>query len=218
MSAKIILAKQDDWSYYKVIMKQRDENKQHIIRKGLKALYQKGYNATGVQEIANAAEIPKGSFYNYFKNKEDFAVEAMRLFTERELELMSQILLDDSLPPVERIKQLYQNKIEYLSTKGHFSLGCFLCNITLEMADVSETIAVEAARCFKKEYAPLLACLEQAQEEGSLAASTDLNRLVGLIRNCWLGALVIMKANKSIQPLCEFQTLLDETLKNAAIS
>jgi len=199
-------------------MKQRDENKQHIIRKGLKALYQKGYNATGVQEIANAAEIPKGSFYNYFKNKEDFAVEAMRLFTERELEMMSQVLLDDSLPPLERVKQLYRNKIEHLSSKGGFSLGCFLCNITLEMADVSETIALEATRCFKKEYAPLLTCLEQAQKEGSLAESTDLDRLVSLIRNCWLGALVIMKANKSAQPLDEFQTLLDEMLKNAAIS
>ena len=199
-------------------MKQRDENKQHIIRKGLKALYQKGYNATGVQEIANAAEIPKGSFYNYFKNKEDFAVEAMRLFTERELEMMSQVLLADNLPPLERIKQLYLNKIEYLSSKGAFSLGCFLCNITLEMADVSETIATEAARCFKQEYAPLLTCLEQAQEEGTLAASTDLNRLVSLIRNCWLGALVIMKANKSAQPLEEFQVLLDEMLNNASTS
>jgi len=199
-------------------MKRRDENKQHIIRKGLKALYQKGYNATGVQEIANAAEIPKGSFYNYFKNKEDFAVEAMRLFTERELEMMSQVLLDDNLPPLERIKQLYRNKIEYLSSKGAFSLGCFLCNITLEMADVSETIAIEAARCFKREYAPLLTCLEQAQEEGSLTASTNLDRLVSLIRNCWLGALVIMKANKSAQPLDEFQVLLDEMLKNASIS
>ncbi|MBM9614373.1 TetR/AcrR family transcriptional regulator [Desulfobulbus rhabdoformis] len=199
-------------------MKRRDENKQHIIRKGLKALYQKGYNATGVQEIANAAEIPKGSFYNYFKNKEDFAVEAMRLFTERELEMMSQVLLDDNLPPLERIKQLYRNKIEYLSSKGAFSLGCFLCNITLEMADVSETISIEAARCFKREYAPLLTCLEQAQEEGSLTASTNLDRLVSLIRNCWLGALVIMKANKSAQPLDEFQVLLDEMLKNASIS
>ena len=199
-------------------MKQRDEYKQHIIRKGLKALSQKGYNATGVQEIANAAEIPKGSFYNYFKNKEDFAVEAMRLFTERELEMMSRVLLDASLPPLERIRQLYRHKIEHLSSKGRFSLGCFLCNITLEMADVSETIAVEASRCFKKEYAPLLTCLEQAREEGSLAASTDLDRLVSLIRNCWLGALVIMKANKSAQPLDEFQTLLDEMLKNAARS
>ncbi len=172
----------------------------------------------GCRKLANAAEIPKGSFYNYFKNKEDFAVEAMRLFTERELEMMSRVLLADSLPPLERIKQLYLNKIEHLSSKGAFSLGCFLCNITLEMADVSETIAIEAARCFKQEYAPLLTCLEQAQEEGALAASTDLNRLVSLIRNCWLGALVIMKANKSAQPLEEFQVLLDEILNNAPAS
>ena len=128
------------------------------------------------------------------------------------------VLLDASLPPLERIKKLYRYKIEYLSTKGAFSLGCFLCNITLEMADVSETIAVEAARCFKQEYAPLLTCLEQAQEEGTLAASTDLDRLVSLIRNCWLGALVIMKANKSAQPLDEFQALLDEMLNKASTS
>ena len=79
-------------------MKQHEENKQHIIRKGLKALYLKGYNATGVQEIANAAGIPKGSFYNYFKNKEDFAIEAMRLFTARELEMMQHILSENSMP------------------------------------------------------------------------------------------------------------------------
>ena len=199
-------------------MKQRDENRRDIIRNGLKVLYQKGYNATGVQEIADIAGIPKGSFYNYFKNKEDFAVEAMRLFTERELEMMSQVLLDNSLPPIERIKQLYRNKIEYLSSKGAFSLGCFLCNITLEMADVSETIAIEATRCFKKEYIPLFKCLEQAQREGFLADSADIERIVSFIRNCWLGALVIMKANKSVQPLNEFQMLLDEIMNNASIS
>ena len=66
-------------------MKQRDENKQHIIRKGLKALYLKGYNATGVQEIANAAGIPKGSFYNYFSSKEDFGVAVINFYTEKHL-------------------------------------------------------------------------------------------------------------------------------------
>ena len=199
-------------------MKQRDENKQHIIRRGLKALYLKGYNATGVQEIANAAGIPKGSFYNYFKNKEDFAIEAMRLFTERELEMMEQVLFDASMPPLERIRQLYQKKIQYLSAKGAFSLGCFLCNITLEMADVSEPIALAASQCFKNEYAPLLTCLEQAREEGALAAATDLEWLVHLIRNSWLGALVIMKANKSAQPLDEFMALLDGLLQQVKIS
>ena len=197
-------------------MKQYDENKQHITRKGLKALYLKGYNATGVQEIANAAGIPKGSFYNYFNNKEDFAIEAMRLFTERELEMMQHILSDNSKPPLERIKALYKNKIEYLSAKGAFSLGCFLCNITLEMADVSEAIALEASRCFNDEYEPLLVCLQQAQTEGSLDSTRDLDQLTSLIRNSWLGALVIMKANKSEAPLREFQILLNDMLQSAA--
>jgi TetR/AcrR family transcriptional regulator, transcriptional repressor for nem operon len=197
-------------------MKQYAENKLHIIRKGLKALYLKGYNATGVQEIANAAGIPKGSFYNYFKNKEDFAIEAMRLFTARELEMMQQILTDSSMPPLERIKALYQYKIDYLSTKDAFSLGCFLCNITLEMADVSEAIAHEATRCFTDEYAPLLTCLKEAQAEGTLPPSRDLDQITSLIRNSWLGALVIMKANKSEVPLREFQILLNDILQNAA--
>jgi TetR/AcrR family transcriptional repressor of nem operon len=196
-------------------MKQHEENKQHIIRKGLKALYLKGYNATGVQEIANAAGIPKGSFYNYFKNKEDFAIEAMRLFTARELEMMQQILSENSMPPLDRIKHLYQSKIDYLSSNGSFSLGCFLCNITLEMADTSEAIALEATRCFTDEYAPLLTCLKEAQAEGTLAPSRDLDQLTSLIRNSWLGALVIMKANKSEVPLREFQIHLSNMLQNA---
>ena len=198
-------------------MKQRDENKQHITRKGLKALYLKGYNATGVQEIVNAAGIPKGSFYNYFSSKEDFAVEAMRLFTERELELMQRFLTDSSMPPLERIQALYRYKIEYLSTKGAFSSGCFLCNITLEMADVSESIAHEATRCFADEYAPLRACLQEAQGEGAIAPDVDLERLTHLIRNSWLGALVIMKANKSEAPLREFQILLNDILQKVAV-
>ena len=147
-----------------------------------------------------------------------FAIEAMRLFTERELEMMEQVLFDASMPPLERIRQLYQKKIECLSAKGAFSLGCFLCNITLEMADVSDPIALAASQCFKNEYAPLLTCLEQARENGELAEATDLERLVQLIRNSWLGALVIMKANKSAKPLEEFMVLLDGLLQQVKIS
>ena len=55
----------------------REEKKQDILDKSADIMYLKGYNATGVQEIADAAGIPKGSFYNYFDNKEQFAIELM---------------------------------------------------------------------------------------------------------------------------------------------
>jgi TetR/AcrR family transcriptional repressor of nem operon len=84
------------------------------------------------------------------------------------------------------------------------------------MADVSEAISREATRCFTAEYAPLLSCLQEAQANGDLDPDRDLNQLTNLIRNCWLGALVIMKANKSEAPLREFHILLENMLQNAA--
>jgi hypothetical protein len=113
---------------------------------------------------------------------------------------MKQMLTESSTPPLDRIMGLYQFKIDYLTNKGSFSLGCFLCNITLEMADVSEAIALEATRCLTDEYAPLRACLQGAQEAGALDFFRDLDQLIHLIRNSWLGALIIMKANKSSAP------------------
>lgn len=191
---------------------QRQEIKQQIIRKGLRALYRQGYNATGVQEIVQSAGIPKGSFYNYFKNKEDFAVACMKYFTAREFETMQRILSDSQHPPLDRVRLLYQKKIDYLSETSRFSLGCLLCNITLEMADVSEIIAEEAARCFEKEYQPMIDCLNEAQSNGDISMDSDVTLLAHLIRNCWLGALVIMKAEKSEKPLQDFMQQLERVL------
>lgn len=191
---------------------QRQEMRQQIIRKGLRPLYRQGYNATGVQEIVESANIPKGSFYNYFKSKEDFAVACMQYFTTREVETMQSTLSDLQYSPLDRVRLLYQKKIDYLSKTSRFSLGCFLCNMTLEMADVSEVIAEEAARCFEKEYQPMITCLHEAQTSGDISADTDVVQLVHLIRNCWLGALVMMKAEKTEKPLEDFTQQLEKIL------
>lgn len=189
-------------------MKISEDKKQNIIHEGLKVLYRKGYNGTGVKEITDAAGIPKGSFYNYFKSKEHFAIEAMNYFTEKEVASMNRVLSDKSLSPLKRIETLYAMKIEHFIKKNAFSLGCYLCNITLEMADISKPIAMAAATAFQKEDEPLLECLQEAREAGEIDPSHDINQIADLIRNSWLGALVIMKANKSEAPLRSFQEIL----------
>ena len=189
-------------------MKQQDEKKIEIIRAGLKALYHKGYNATGVKEITDAAGIPKGSFYNYFESKEDFAVQAMKYFTGKELVFMEKYLLDTTIPPLTRIENLYQAKIDHFVERGSFSLGCFLSNITLEMADVSKEIAESASELFYNEDMPLVECLKEAYSAGELNNSIAIQERTDLLRNSWLGALVMMKAEKSPEPLYSFQRQL----------
>jgi AcrR family transcriptional regulator len=38
----------------------------HLLATGLRVMHAQGFNATGVQDITQAAGVPKGSFYNHF--------------------------------------------------------------------------------------------------------------------------------------------------------
>ena len=46
----------------------RKDAKAALLREGVGLIHRKGYNNTGIQEILQAADVPKGSFYHYFKN------------------------------------------------------------------------------------------------------------------------------------------------------
>ena len=63
-------------------MARRGVNKEQILEAGMSLMYSHGYNAAGIQDIANAAGVPKGSFYNYFKSKEDFVSEVLTMYTD----------------------------------------------------------------------------------------------------------------------------------------
>jgi TetR/AcrR family transcriptional repressor of nem operon len=45
--------------------------REEILTAGLATLHGRGFNATSVQDITEAAGVPKGSFYNHFASKED---------------------------------------------------------------------------------------------------------------------------------------------------
>jgi TetR/AcrR family transcriptional repressor of nem operon len=62
----------------------------------------KGFNATSVEDITNAAKVPKGSFYNHFKSKEDLAVEALDRYWQR-MQTSLALLSDEKSPPVTRL-------------------------------------------------------------------------------------------------------------------
>ena len=97
-----MLAKADDWSYI-YTMSKRELKKDHLLDAGLKVMATRGYNGTSIQDIVNAADVPKGSFYTYFKSKEDFAIEALEKVTEERMIQNRHLLNDRSIPPQERL-------------------------------------------------------------------------------------------------------------------
>src|SRR5215469_10276796 len=45
----------------------RPNVREQLLDKGLQVLHERGFNATSVQDITEAAGVPKGSFYKYFE-------------------------------------------------------------------------------------------------------------------------------------------------------
>ena len=48
--------------------------KEEIILIGAELIHEHGYHNVGIKKILDVAQIPKGSFYHYFKSKEDLAL------------------------------------------------------------------------------------------------------------------------------------------------
>lgn len=55
----------------KETQERKDLKKKHIICTAIKVFSIKGYHATTVKDVVEAADISVGTFYFYFKNKED---------------------------------------------------------------------------------------------------------------------------------------------------
>jgi AcrR family transcriptional regulator len=61
----------------------RPSVRQQLVDAALGVFQSHGFNGSSVQDLTDAAGVPKGSFYNHFKSKEDLALEALQLYMER---------------------------------------------------------------------------------------------------------------------------------------
>ena len=76
-----------------------------------------GYHGTGIQEVVDMAGIPKGSFYNYFKSKEDFGSKTIIHFAERFTEFLDKIAEDSKKDAHSAINRLFDDLIDSLERK-----------------------------------------------------------------------------------------------------
>src|SRR5579863_7504402 len=61
---------------------QQHESKTRLLNAALHVIRAKGYSATRVEDICDAAGLTKGSFFHHFKSKEDLALAAAGYWSE----------------------------------------------------------------------------------------------------------------------------------------
>lgn len=183
------------------------DKKQHLLESGMAVIFRQGYNGTGVQDIVDAAGVPKGSFYNYFDSKEAFAVEGLTRLAEQASACAKAVLTDTSVAPLTRVLNYFQGSLQYQAENG-FSGGCIIGNLCQEMADVSEPMRERINELMCAKVKMIAQCLAEAQAKGDLPADRNPSDSAEFIFYAWEGALMRMKATKNDEPLQAFMRVL----------
>jgi len=75
-------------------MENKTNNRVKILNAAWKLFEEKGYDNTTVDEIIEATDTSKGTFYHYFKSKEDLLSLFSYMFDERYEELSKKLDID----------------------------------------------------------------------------------------------------------------------------
>jgi TetR/AcrR family transcriptional repressor of nem operon len=191
----------------------RDNTKTRLIEIGAEIIHLKGFNHTGIQEILNAAQVPKGSFYNYFKNKEDFGLQVVDYFVDYIALVAGGLLSDRSISPLERIRKLLRGFIEIFKARD-YAYGCPIGNLSQEMGDLSPAFREKLKFALDSLANIYSDALTLAQEAGEVPRDLDVHDTARFIVSSWHGALIHMKAVKGPEPLeNHIRFIFDHVLK-----
>ena len=174
--------------------------KHKLLDQGVTLLLEKGYHATGLKEILDTVQIPKGSFYTYFNSKEAFAAEAIAHYIEPFILRLTGHLADPNTDGLTALRTYYLELISEVALSGYKG-GCLLGNLMGEIGDTSP-LCQQALMDAVARYSQLqCSALERGQLQGSVRRDRSAQSMADLMLNSWQGALLRMKVEQSVAPL-----------------
>lgn len=189
----------------------KQDTKFKIIEAGAKIIHHKGFNHTGIQEVLNAANVPKGSFYFYFNNKEDFGMHVIEFFNDKIKNMLSPFVEEKEISPVQRLEKIFNWYIQ-LFEDVKFQNGCPIGNLGQEMGDLSTAFREKLSESVDLMVKIYKGLLDEALENGEIPVDLDTNEAASFIVTSWQGALIRMKIDSSCAPLINHRQFILQML------
>jgi TetR/AcrR family transcriptional repressor of nem operon len=177
-----------------------ESTRDKILQTAARIIHRKGFNHTGIQEILQEAGVPKGSFYFYFKSKEDLGLQVIDFFLDWYCRRADEAFQDLSRPPLQRMKA-FLDEFKAMFCSLDFCCGCPVGNLAQEMGDLSPAFREKLRSAVDKMCEIHREILQEAKSAGHIPDDLDLDETARFIVSSWHGALVRMKIEKTADAL-----------------
>ncbi|WP_109477550.1 TetR/AcrR family transcriptional regulator [Paraburkholderia sp. C35] len=180
------------------------EVRSRLLSLGRDVVLDLGFNGSGVQDITDAAGVPKGSFYNYFDSKEAFAGEILEEYWQSIEDRHGPILYDARVKPLKRIVTFF-HAISTDHAQHNFALGCLIGNLSLELSNNSAETRRKLSGLLARWESALAETLREAQERRELSEKSDPGVLATIIVEAYEGAVMRAKVEQNGAALERFE-------------
>jgi TetR/AcrR family transcriptional repressor of nem operon len=184
---------------------------QRLASAGLQLFLQQGYNATGIQQIADRAGVPKGSFYNHFESKDAFAALVVSRYAEWMRRSWTRMMSTAPAEPMAAIRHVFAQMVAYHERAPH-PVGCLVGNFAAEIASSSPACRKSLMEAQFAWLDRLTSMIVAGQQSGAIRDDLDANTLSALTWSAWEGALLRMKVEGSTRPLHESAEVMLDTI------
>ncbi len=178
-----------------------------LVDAGTRLILEQGYHQTGIQDVLQAAGVPKGSFYYYFPSKEAFGLAVIAQFAAAYLARLEQYLGDTTASPLTRLRRHQEDLLARFERRGCRG-GCLIGNLSQELADHNPHLRAQldaVLTSWRERYAQLF---REAQAVGDLRTDLDPQALADFYLDSFEEALLRAKVSKSPAPLRVFLTCM----------
>lgn len=161
------------------------ETKRKLITAGLELIKEKGFDAINVEDITQQAGVAKGTFYTYFKRKEDIVLAISRVpFYEISEELQKM----EGLAITEKLRYYFNRFMECVE-----SCGINVCRQwTRDVLDPNNVPATKDGQKWKYDFEMLNGILKDSVSNRELKKDTPTELLTHIIiselygmMTCW---------------------------------
>ena len=189
----------------KVIIK-----KNNVIKKSAKLFYYNGYKNTSLSDILTSCNIPKGSFYYYFKGgKEELLLEVIKYHTENLINFFNYTVDDLSIFKLKTFFFQYFNNIENNKFNGGSPLG----NIANELSDVNEDIRQHLLLSYRKIEMKFSFFLSMMKNINPNYKTLQAEEVARVLVSQMEGTMLKIKLEKKENAITDFFFIFDKLLK-----
>ncbi len=187
-------------------MARENATRHKLICEGLKGLIAHGYEGVGIGPILASVDVPKGSFYHFFKSKDDFVGAIIAYYAEIWDGRRNDIFADARLSPLERL-DAYLEVLEEKLREEHPAGGCLLGTLGQTISGRSAMLRARLAEAYRAWESSVARLLQEAENAGELKAGVDPQMAAVELIDAYEGAIIRVKLNDDLDAFARFRKL-----------